>query len=382
MRTLKKIFILLITTVCILSLGACSKEKEETPPPLNYQRGTNYKFDFVNYITATAYGANGQGVLDIRPKDFSVDDFETEEDYILMRKTIDSLCLYIVPGKEQTSYLQATKTTDLSNGDIVTISIKDTYSGKGYGADINLEPFSFEISGLTDGIEINLFDESSVQFYGLSGTTEVYPYIKKGGNVPSEIMDNIEYSIKADSTQLTAGKTILTISAQLNSDFLNSGDDPYYTTDIYMKRHDYVAADQTEKVLMTVLDPIDFTKVKQDDVAGALYQALENEQIKKNGKEYKLDSIATLQQLKSSQGAFDAYGYTVTALASNEEEASQICIRSTVRMVKLDNTILVISNSHPENVQDDFCYSAYDSHNMIINYTAQYAQEPTEETNE
>ena len=102
------------------------------------------------------YGYNGAGFLEVQPKDFSVKDFSEEADYIAVKKAIDSMNLYLIPGApDTTSYLNVDKATDLSNGDVITFSLKDSYKGDNSAVSLNTEPFQLLISGHGDPTEIN-----------------------------------------------------------------------------------------------------------------------------------------------------------------------------------------------------------------------------------
>ena len=369
----KIILALVSAAMCAGLLGGCAAIDslvggESKPPTLNADRGTDYKYDFINYMDIHLYGYNGAGFLEVQPKDFSVKDFSEEADYIAVKKAIDSMNLYLIPGApDTTSYLNVDKAEDLSNGDVVTFSLKDSYKGDNSAVSLNTEPFQLLISGLGDPTEINLFDETSVEFYGLSGTDEVYANILNNGNLPKEFTDHAKYTITPDSTPLEADKTILDISVDMDKDWLDEND--YHTVGVYLGKNKYKADTTGEKVLMTVLDPIDFGKDNTQKIAEAMFNAIRDTDSGKG-----IQQIGSVQQLDSSSGSYDPYTYTVVFQTDSISEPYQKC---NIRMVNLNGDYKILSLSDPSSTNSENMTEPLTGMQVLTSYYVEPTPDPS-----
>jgi hypothetical protein len=376
----KKLITAGIVLAAAVSMVGCAKKK---PQGLNAERGTNYKFDFVNYLDFSLYGTEGNGFVEVKPKDISVDDFDTEDDYIAVKKVLDAMSLYLIPGNPDgvTSYLDVEPNTGLKNGDVITFSIKDSFKADLSSISFNTEPFQYQVSGLPDPTSLNLFDETSVTFYGLSGTKEVYALKKDNGNIPSDILKHLEYTIVPDGDTLKQSKTILEVTADMDKDFLTTGDDPCYTIDVFLGKRGYAAETKAEKVLMNVVDPIDFTKISPDAVATALYTFLNGQELKRGDESYTLSNIASIQQVKATEGSYDPYSYYITYYV--ESKGDRILLRSSVRMVEVAGTIQILTPQTTltaEHTDDKYATQAYENATLIYSFVtdpSQIAEDPT-----
>ena len=369
----KIILALVSAAMCAGLLGGCAAIDslgggESKPPTLNADRGTDYKYDFINYMDIHLYGYNGAGFLEVQPKDFGVKDFSEEADYIAVKKAIDSMNLYLIPGApDTTSYLNVDKATDLSNGDVITFSLKDSYKGDNSAVSLNTEPFQLLISGLGDPTEINLFDETSVEFYGLAGTDEVYANILNNGNLPKEFTDHAQYTITPDSTPLEADKTILDISVDMDKDWLDEND--YHTVDVYLGKNKYKADTTGEKVLMTVLDPIDFGKDNTQKIAEAMFNAIRDTDSGKG-----IQQIGSVQQLDSSSGSYDPYTYTVVFQTDSISAPYQRC---NIRMVNLNGDYKILSVSDPSSTNSENMTEPLTGMQVLTSYYVEPTPDPS-----
>lgn len=373
MRFSKYIKLAMVGLMCV-SLVACDKKE----PALNADRNTEMKYDFINLINVSVYGSEGNGFIEITPKDVSVKDFESEKDYIEIRKIMDSLGLYVGPDKQRSSYLGVSPNENLKNGDVVTIGIKQGWSMDNIGVEINVEPYQFEITTLQPGKELQIFDESSVQFYGLSGTKSVYARRLNGGVVPVDILSHLDYDITVSDSELQADKTIMSIKASIDPTFLQEGENPAYTTETYLGRLGYVAELSGEKVLTTVVDPINTNSIDKTRFAQSIINYLTEEEIKLNGNEVTFDSLATVQQSNSANG-YDPFTYIVTFYV--DMNGSKQCVSTSLRMVELSGEYIIAERMGQYNmIGEDICIGVTPSTTTLFSYVQSDAIESTTET--
>lgn len=340
---MKAIKFLLLSICSLLLLSACSKPQEEENV-LNANRGTNYTYDFVNYLTFDINGPDGEATLEVYKKDINITNFANETEYITLKKAID----------EFYPKINIDKSTGLTNGDIITISIESNYSPTNKDLSINLEPCQFLVSGLEPAVTIDLFSDGNIGIYGLAGTNEVYSYVKSTSGLVQDIQDNMIYTFKSQDLELVANKTIVTGTAKMSDEFLQKNS-KYKTTDAYLKSKNYHANLTEEKVLTEIVDEIDLKSANQDMLVDALYEALSDKQYTYDGKEYTLSSIASLQDFNNK--AEHKHEIAVTSIRV-DGDANQKCIRNTVKVVFVNGeyTVLSIGNNEPiklENCQSD-----------------------------
>ena len=104
---MKKIITILLISLSLIGLVGCNKE----PEGLNPDRSTNHKYDFINYLKLDTVGPNGAAIIEVKIGDSNVTDFETESDYIAVRKIMEKIVDSIVFDKSE----------NLTNGDIITV---------------------------------------------------------------------------------------------------------------------------------------------------------------------------------------------------------------------------------------------------------------------
>lgn len=361
---MKRIFItlcaLLLVSAC---LTACSSEEG-----LNSGRGTDYQYDFLELIDIHLYGSEGAGFIEISPKDFSVDDFESESDYIAIIRAIESLGLYVGPDESRETYLTVTPNGSLSNGDVVTLSIEG-WDGTISGVTINLESYSFVISGLGEATIVDLFSSDVVTFFGLEGTTDVYYLVNEDGDLSSDILNNLIYTVSTTDDSLEAGKTILEASVILDETFLTTGDNPAITTYVYLGRQGLLANLTAEKVLMTVVSPMDFNEVDAEKLNETITSYLNSQAITLSGNESIFISLGTIQQYSESSSSYDPYTYTVTFTV--EVSGEEYCLSVDLKIVELNGEYLILERSgNYKTSNETYCSSAFTEMTMLINFNS------------
>ena len=351
----------------LLLPSACSKDES-----LNADRGTDYAYDFTQLVDVTLYGSEGNGFVEIKPKDLSVEDFPSESDYISVRRAMDSLGLYVGPDTSIATYLTVEPNEGLSNGDIITISVRSGWQNPVPNLSLNTEPYQVEIVGLQEPNVLNLFDESSVEFYGLSGTTSVYAYKKNGGIVPATILEPLNYQITTTDSTLETGRTILEIQAELDEDFLMEGDDPAFTSDRYFGRMGVSAELTGEKVLTTVVSPIETNTIDRADFGSAIIDWLNRQEIVigNNDTPFTVEAISNIQQNNGTSGSFDPYTYTVIFYGNVNGEKQYVSVD--LRIVELHNQYIIAeSRSQYSVLSEEVALTPRQNSTIIINYENQ-----------
>ena len=332
----------LLAAGMILNTAGCSKKPQEYVP--NGNRSAEHSYDFVDFIDIKAYGPDGKGIMEVTPREYTVADFDTEQEYIAIKNLMDDLNLVYRQGEDnRKSNIMISKTEDLKNGDIVQIGIDTRKWNKDAGIDINLEAYDFVVDQLTVGSSIDLFNDESVIVYGLSGTNNVFTLkTPKTATFPKEIEDNIVYSVATEEKNLVPGVSIANISATMEESFLMNPDNPYYNIDIYLKKHGYDYVSKTQTVLDQVIEPIRFGENINASVEDYLTQQFVGKTVETWSRSYVIDRIGNIQQQKNREG-IDRYNYTVTfhAVSANEEETYEDAFRNTMYLWIIGNQIVM-----------------------------------------
>ena len=108
----------LICTIIAFSCVSCRR----TYAP-NERRGTDYTYDFMDFIDITLYGEDGSGMLEISPVDITLQDFDTEDEYIRVKKDLSLINARLVQGQSSDTKIKVSRSTGLSNGDVVKITV-------------------------------------------------------------------------------------------------------------------------------------------------------------------------------------------------------------------------------------------------------------------
>lgn len=313
---MKKIMKLaILSLVSVLLLSGCGKKKEYVA---NSKRGTNYDYDLFDYLDIKVYGPNEKAVIEVQPKKLSSSDFNSESEYIAIRKILDSLNMSYIQGVEnKNSMVEISKATEIKNGDLITIGISRKAKIDLGGLKVNLEPYEVLIDSLDDGDVIDLFDNKNVIFYGLKDTKEIHAFIDKANsNLPSEILDNIVYKATTTETSFKENSTIIQAEATMKDEFLKNEENPYYNIDVYMLKHNYSYVSKTETVLDKVVAPIEFN----ESINSRLQTVLENQfigtPVELGNDFYVIDKVGNVQQSKDVKGR-SQFDYTVTFIGSN-----------------------------------------------------------------
>lgn len=365
----KKLTKLLLASVMSISLCACASGNK-----LNANRGTNYKYDFVNYLNVKLAGSNGHGFLIIEPRDLDVSEFNSEEEFINVKKAITELKLSYDPDNlTADTYLQVTPASELSNGDIVTLSVSDNYEGtSAKDLSINIEPYEFEIEGLDEPKDLDIFDSTSLALLALDdGTNTIYPVKIEEGLLSDEMLEKIEYTAETEDTKPVTGKTIINVSAAITP--LTDEDGNPLTTSLatWFGEQGYVIKTEGEKVLREIATPVTFTSKNKEVAAKRLYSALKED-------DAYLLSIANIQQVMATDSSYDPYVYTVTYYAvpnetysSNENNSAAICKRASVRMAysKTAGVSVLDIVSSGSGTNGEYCLAAYNSMSVKAQYT-------------
>ncbi|MCR5230491.1 MAG: hypothetical protein K6D03_10240 [Solobacterium sp.] len=323
-------------------LSGCSAREEVYVP--NQNRGTDYQYDFVDYLDIAVYGSEGEGVLEVMPKDIRVSDFKSEQEYITIRHAMDALNLYCLYGEDNSqSNLSVTKSEGLGSGDMVTLHIGKVPDLKGLS--INLEDYDYTVNDLGEGKTIDLFNDSAVIFYGLEGTAAVGAYRLAGpGSLPDEIREHIIYTASTKETSLKEDVSIIQASASLDEEFLKAN--RYYNLPIYLKRHNFNASTEQETVLDVIVGPIDF---ESDEAKEAVRLALEEQftgiSALSGDTAYRIDLPGNVQQSTGVSGEA-AYDYLVT-MHGVSSDGRETAFSSTVRMVMLHDDVVIMKASEP-----------------------------------
>ena len=315
----KKLIKAVLAATLLLNASACMPKKTDLKEP-NANRGTEYDYDFVDYLDIKAYGPDGEGIIEITARDYTVTDFASEQEYIKVKNLMDDLNLYYIQGEEnKRSNLSVSKTEALSNGDIIEIGVNEkTWKGS-TDLNINLETYEFVVETLTDGQEIDLINNESVIIYGLEGTNNVYALkTPKTATLPKEIEDHIEYIVSTNETNLVEDVSIVNFTCTMDEEFLQNPENPYYNIDIYLKKHgyDYMSSGQT--VLDKVVKPLDFSQATSNAIGDYMTARFVGEKVSTWSREYTIDRVGNIQQDKKAEG-LDKYSYVVTFHGVSEE---------------------------------------------------------------
>lgn len=345
--------LLCLSTLC--TIWGCASSNQQSVS-LNENRGTNYDYDFVQFLDAELYGSEGDGFLEISPKDIQVSDFSSEKEYIAIKKTLDSLKLYYDPDEpNKESNLLVSKGTGLSNGDVITLSISDDFDGNTNDLNMNLESYEFKVEGLEEAKTLDLFDSTSVSFLALNdGTNTIYPVKISGGNIADDILSQINYYASTEDEQPVEGKTLIDVSAEIVPIIDDNGNPKATTLKTWLGMKGYKVETEGEKVLREIANPVTFTTENQSKASSLLYKAIKKE-------DSNIISVATIQQLFASEGSYDPYEYTVTYYArtdkDDDSESPTVVKRASVKMAYGQNTGIAILELESSGYTTDESYA-------------------------
>ena len=281
-------------------------------------------------------------------KDYTAKDFATEAEYIKIKKIMDQLNMVYIPGEDnRNSQAVISQKTGLHNGDVITLSLNPKAKYDLGDMPVNLEPFEYRVTELTEGKDIDLFSDDAVIFYGLDGTDIVGAYsIAETSSLPEEIGEYIMYTAELSDrkeTNLRENGTVIKVKAAMDQSFLDKQD--YHNLDIYMKKHGYSYLSETETTLDLVLKPFEFDAVLRSETEAALAEYFYGKTAATYSETYVIDSVGNIQQLMNAKGA-KRFEYIVT-LHSTSEKGNEQALQSTVTILDLAGRIVISGATEP-----------------------------------
>ena len=277
--------------------------------------------------------------------------------------------VYKQGGNNNTSGpMQISKTTELSNGDMISISInlpKD-YEKK---SDINTETYDYVVHDLGTADEIDLFDSGIVTFYATQNGDICY-HLHAPNYISQEMADNLVYIAKT-TNELEAGVTILDCTVTMDEDFLKKNE--YYTIDVYLAKHNLKAETTSEKVLGQIIEPVTFSSSNQAAIEGALYTALYAE-------EPQLTKICNLQQL-DRQAVSDPYKTIVLYYTTNDYGEREY-FRREVELHYIDNSYVVYKVEQRNGTSERFMNESLDGGQIVLDFNLEAKPEEEVTTEE
>ena len=338
--------ILLLAVSLMMLIGCAGK------PEANKKRGTNYEFDFVDYIDIQEYGENGNGYIEVTPKDISLEDFYSEEEYIKVKHDLDNMNLVFQNGRYESTALKISKTEGLSNGEIITLKVG--MKKENLQSDINIEDYEYQVMGLKESQPVDLFGSDLVTFFV---TTEgnVWYHVKDNKNLPAELIENIKYTIRYDGAA-ELNKSILQVEADMDETFLKESG--YFSLPVFLAKHDLKAELASEKVLTNLVEPIEFSSASSSAIESELYEKIGEQ-------ETDLSKICNVQQLERQKVA-EPYTYYVTYYNTTDGERQYF--RRAVILLGVDGEYVVYKLGGRESTQEQFAKSAFDNAEILLDF--------------
>lgn len=331
-----------VLIILLIILTGCKKEE------------IKYDYDYTNYLDMKILGSNGYGILQLNIKDFSLNDFKTETDYIEFKKLMPSVL----------SNVYVSQQTGLKNGDVVEIGVNETFAYTG-NLSIDFGKKNITISGLSEPKTIDLFDSSVTVFYGLDGTSEVYYYFPETSPLSAEAKEHLSYTIELDDSKVQKDKTILTIVTGVDT-YISEQNELYTSASNYLVAKGFLPRTEGESTLKKVVKDSDFTSMNPSEVKKQLEKNMDFE----IGDEYILDQILTIQK-------FGDYQYYVVAnFLKGETEIAQ---RYRIKVASVDGRIEIISCSKDGAAKKD---DIYKNTELVFDFRpveVEAVEEPTEE---
>lgn len=265
------------------------------------------------------------------------------------------------------STFSISKTSKLTNGDVVTITPKKME----LRSNMNIEAFDYVVDGLGDAAVIDLFSSDLITVYALKdGTYNVY--LKNNQQYSQELRDNLVYTIETKDAPVP-GQAVLNMKVDLNQDFLKEQGCANIT--IYLAKQNQRAATEAEKVLNQLIEPIDMTTANSGAIESELYRVFAKSD------EY-LAKICNVQQLER-QRASEPYTYTVVYYDS--KDGVKTYRRRDVKIVAVDGNYQILSVANGANTEEAYATAPYDGASILIDYMFENTnptqdEEPVEET--
>lgn len=361
---MKRLITGIMTVVMLMSMSGCLREqpKDKTSADyvINEKRTTDgYKYDWIDFVEISVYGADGKAYVQVTPKEITADDFDSDADYIAIKSALDSLNLsYVANGSNTNSKLSVTPDSNLSSGDVVTLSIKQTVDSS---LSLNTQEYEFRVPTLSEANAMDLFGENNVIFYGLEGTGEFKYMIADNSMFTDAMKNNLVYTIKSDTTTAEVGKTVLTVSAELSGSFLKEAGFP--TTEQYLSMLGYKADSySTQIVLRNMAKPVNYATVLKEKIINALYDAVYSAEVSSDGKS-DLNTICNVQQF--DKDASDPYTQYVIYQDVSSDGTTRY-YRRAFRAAYLGDKVIILSLNNSENASEEYATSAYTGAQIVL----------------
>mgnify|MGYP004572831715 FL=1 len=375
-RNFIKVFacMLLVTgTLTGCRLKSQKKEISKNDPDyvINANRTTEgYNYDWIDFMNISVYGSDGVAYIEVTPKTVSANDFQSDEDYIKMKKVLDTLNLsYKAGANNSNTKMVVNPDSNLKTGDVVTFSLTTTVDAS---LKMNTQEYEFRIPTLNDSSTIDLFSEDDVIFFGLQDTNELYFKFTGNTSFSDELQKYIIYTIKPDSA-LKEDATVLTITAELSNDFMKSNSYPSFA--MYLSKYGYEAESfSTQKVLHNMATPIDFGTVRTDKVVSALYDKVSTIEINSKG-ESQVNQIASVHKLNRDTDPYTLY----VVYQDMDSEGNVKYLRRQFRAAILGDEIVILSMNNEENTSEQYTTQAYEGGELeFTTFVAENSEENTE----
>lgn len=303
---MKKFLIVLATLLVIMS--GCKKKE------------VHYDYDYMNYIEVTTLGSNGYGIVQVDIKDFSLNDFRSEADYIEFKKLMPTIL----------SNMYVSKSTGLSNGDEIEIGINETFTYTG-SLSINFEKRNVVISGLAEPRSLDLFSSDVTVFYGLEGTSEVYYFFPASSPLSEEAKEHLHFDITLDEDVVKKDKTVMNIVTSVDT-YITELNPLYTSASNYLVANGFLPRTEGESTLKKVVKDSEFTSMSDSEVKKQLEAKMDFEV----GEEYELDQITTVQRIT------DYEYYVVANFIKEDKEVAQ---KYRIKVASVDGKVMIISSS-------------------------------------
>lgn len=391
----KKIITLLTCVLAIFSLTGCvgirsnktsTEKKQDEDYVINDGRteaASEYQYDWIDLIDIGVYGTNGNAFVEITPKDLKAGDFESDADFIAIKTEVSELNLnYVGQGTDNAnsnSGITVDWSYNLSSGNVITISLneEDAFSGLSvYKGD-----YEYRVGQLKETVDLDLFSTDNVIFYGLEETNEVSYYITENSKLKevTGLVNNIKYKITSNDTTVVADQTVLNVEASVDSKFLDEVG--YSTFELYLAKEGYRPTSlTTQLVLHNIAKVVDFSKKELTD---ELKEALENaivsaENGNGDGEGNEFSAICSIQKLARDK---DNYTFTVVYRDTNSE-GNVAYYRRSIKIVDLNNRILLLSMDSQEKSSEEFATNPYTDGNIVFTYVDEVQSEEEVEVQE
>lgn len=316
----KRFLALMMAAACVL----CGCRSARDVIKNNMDRHKGYKYDFIDYIDISVIGVDGHGYLYITPKTITVDQFESEDEFMAVKKDLDAMKLHYTPEKKDGTKLVISKSTELSNSEKISIAV--SYKQESLNSDMNITPYAYTVEGLVsadDSAVVDLFAPENVVFFG-TDNNDVF-YEKRSDSPIADILIPVEFDIDTSDQQLVLNNTIVTAKAQLNKKMEGMEDIDVFLH--FAKNNKLLSTDTKEFVLADIVHPVDFDVLTDEDFSNmeqSLKNAISNRIAKGNITIYSIQ-----RSNRNTDGKNVSYEYTVTFSAGTAEarEYSAISVK-------------------------------------------------------